>query len=207
MKSFILILTSCTLSSFSFAVQLDSKKIQWILNLKNHGVSKINVCGDANIVNSAKSLNENFLLGVPKKGLVYSGLPSYKRYWEILKQNSKRQAEVELEKEFMNAILWKISADNSIKSLGKPKNIEPKFKTTVKECLEGAEKTIGGNCKHIPVINRESCCLEKFAGLVVTWKESDIEADLLYSPDPSVRLRVIGEKKHRYCQVVDSINL
>ena len=207
MKKFILIFALCSLPLFSFADTIDSKKFKWMENLKIRGISEINICGDANVLNSEKSLRENFLLGMPKHGLIFSKLPALDEYWKILKNYNKDQAQIELKKEFFKTTLWEISEKGMIKSLGNPTSFEAKFTATIKDCIEGANKTIGGNCTHYSIDKRESCCSEKFVGPVISWLSGKKKITLFYSPDPSVRLRIPGEKSHRYCQVVDAINL
>lgn len=98
-----------------------------------------------------------------------------------------------------------MSSDGQVTSLGKPTNIETKFTATIKDCMEGAKNTIEGSCTHIKLESKVQCYFEKFIGPIISWKRDKRKIILMYSPDPSVRLKVVGEKKHRYCHVVESI--
>lgn len=80
------------------------------------------------------------------------------------------------------------------------------FSATIKDCMEGAKTTLGNDCSHLKGDGRHSCCREKFSGPTIFWGDNE-NYKLMYSPDPSVRLKVDGEKTHRYCNVQETIRL
>lgn len=191
--------------NLAFSSTFNPGDFKWMQSLKQSGVNEVNVCGKAGILNSKTSLQKEFITGASKKGFVFSQLPLHSKYWKILKEKNRENAESELKNLFSKTILWEVGLDGKASSLGTPEKIETRFTATVKDCVEGISKTIGGTCNHLAIEQREACCSEKFTGPAITWKKNKEKFTMLYSPDPSVRLRVAGEKNHRYCQVVDSI--
>lgn len=63
-----------------------------MINLKRQGVSEVNICGNANIINTRKSLEKNFLQGDPLKGYLFSQMLPIAKYWEILEAKNYQPA-------------------------------------------------------------------------------------------------------------------
>lgn len=116
------------------------------------------------------------------------------------------EAKAELEKEFSKTHLWKYTKEKGFEDLGTPSKFNSRFSASIKDCMEGAKTTLGNDCSRFEGTSRRGCCGEKFTGPEVSWGSKG-EYTLLYSPDPSTRLKVDGEKKHRYCNVQETIKL
>lgn len=174
----------------------------WMIILSKE--SAVNICGNASIQNTESGLKKNFFLGNPKKGYVFTELPSYDKYWKILKENNLEAAQTKIKSAFSRTALWEIGPDGKTRYLGTPKTVETMFKATVKDCVEGAEKTIGGTCTEGTIEQKSACCREKFTGPVITWKYQEVEYKLDYSPDPSVALTISNSNEPRFCHVKES---
>lgn len=177
----------------------------WIKNAKSQNISRISLCGDSQILNNQRSVMKHFYVG--DKGYFFTEMLPYSDYIRILTEENLKAASEKLTKIFRKSLLWNVKSSGEVVSLGHPSEVNLKFKSTIKDCIEGAEKTIGGNCKRYPKSQRAGCCREKFIGPNIVWKNEGKNIELLYSPDPSVRLRVPGESKHRYCNVVERYRL
>lgn len=187
------------------AKKFNSTDFKWMTKLKEQGVFEVHLCGNLHILNTKKSLEKDFLIGTPKRGFVFSGLPSYEKYWEILKEHELSQAKKRMKEAFSSPILWEISDKGEVRSLGVPNLFEPKFTATVKDCMAGAAKTIGGTCLQESLKDREGCCREKFIGPEISWGNNAVKYTLFYSPDPSILLKIHNQKGRRYCHSIESI--
>ena len=150
-------------------------------------------------------MKKSFLVGPDKTGYLLTGLFSMSRYYQILTENNLEAAKEKLKDELAVVRLWKVGPDNTVQSLGAPKNIRLPFTATIKDCVEGARTTLGNNCSGTPKENRVPCCREKFSGPVIQWGE-DLSYQLLYSPDPSVGL-LLPKGPGRYCNVSTRIEI
>ncbi len=195
------------LSPSVYAQNLVSGSFAWVDPLKAAGVGSFHVCGDEKIQPTKSSLRKNFLVGKEKVGFLLSGLISHSDYFEVLQTQNLEKAKASLRNKIRNAHLWRVSASGEIQDLGAPTNIDLPFTATVKDCVEGARTTLGNDCSTRADFERFTCCREKFSGPRIFWVKVHDEYRLGYSPDPSVRLKVAGEKKHRYCNVQREMKL
>ncbi len=179
----------------------------WIQGLKDVGVESFSVCGSSAIQVTKSSVKKNFLVGDPIRGYIVSDLLSHNKYWEIMKSLNLAAAKADLSTKFSKARIWQVNEDGMIQSQGLPTEVELPFVATVKDCVEGAKTSLGNDCSHHAIDQRMGCCMEKFLGPRISWKTQAGEFKLFYSPDPSVRLRVPGEKNHRYCNVVNLVKV
>jgi len=179
----------------------------WIQGLKEVGAESFSVCGNSAIQVTNSSFKKNFLVGEPIRGYVITDLVSYNEYWASMKSMNLTAAKADLSAKFSKARIWQVGEDRTIQSQGLPTEVELPFVATVKDCVEGAKTSLGNDCSRHPVEQRMGCCMEKFLGPRISWKTQAGDFKLFYSPDPTVRLRVPGEKNHRYCNVVDLVNL
>lgn len=177
----------------------------WRNALSSKGVNEVNLCGSSEIQHTRRSLAKHFI--VNGKGFLFTGLISHDRYWEILKTMKKAEADKEIENIFRSSHLWQISPEGTITDLGLPSKIDLRYKSTVKDCVNGAEKTIGGTCTDKEEPKKIACCSEKFTGPTITWTVNKKDYVLFYSPDPSVRLRVPDERLHRFCHAKDKFKI
>lgn len=192
-------------SSFSAERKINLGDFVWARTLKQQKIDKINICGNADILVTSRSISKDFLIGEPKKGYLFSDLVAYDDYWKILESLSLEKAKTELTNEFKRTVLWQVSESGKVVKIGSPSRVTFAMTSTVKDCMEGAKTTLGNDCSNRK--NRSSCCKEKFVGPNIYWANDQGEFRLSYSPDPSVRLRVPTEIKHRFCHSIDSIVL
>lgn len=168
----------------------------WMESLKEKGIKKVSLCGGRNIQQTKKSLKKDFFIN--GKGYLFSGLVQFDEYWKILKGYNSKTAKEKMRMAFNQSNLWEISEDGKVKNLGPMTEIELSFKRTVKDCVEQGENNYGHQCngsrRHV-----KGCCSEKFRGPKLHWKTSEGTHTLKYNPDPSVKLRVNGEYKNRFC--------
>jgi hypothetical protein len=198
----------CLLSlniAFAAEKKLDPGGLKWPQALKEAGVKEFNVCGTPNIQNSVQSLKSDFFTGKGHKGYLLSGLISYDEYWKILKTQNLNSAKEVLKKAFSKTMLWRVSEDGDVKNFHHPIEILTPFTATIKDCVEGTKTTLGTSCSGYNLEQRESCCSEKFVGLKVVWQGHKDSFVLKYSPDPSIKLKVPGERTNRFCHAVESV--
>lgn len=203
----VIVLTLLFTPTLSLAQRLDTKDFPWAKGLKESQVKSFHVCGDSDIQPTKKSLKKDFLIGKNKSGLLFSGMMSKDEYFTILKTENLESAKSRFRERFSEARLWKVNGNGEIKDIGSPAEIDLPFTATVKDCMEGAKTSLGSDCSMISVASRATCCQEKFSGPRIKWAEGNREYRLGYSPDPSVRLKVPGERKNRYCNVQRAMNL
>ena len=194
------------LSNPVFAEKSENAAFAWAENLKSGGVRQVYVCGSSRILPNRKSMARHFFFGKKKSGYVLSDMPNMKEYFALLQSENFEAAKISVERRLEKTQLWAVQRNGRAKSLGYPSKIEIGFTATVKDCMEGAKTTLGGDCSGRPSGARLACCQEKFVGPRVLWGEKQ-EYQILYSPDPSVRLKVAGEKNHRFCDVQNAIDL
>jgi len=194
-------------TSFALAAVNPSKigSPVWIQGLKDVGIETFSVCGNSAIQVTSSSIKKDFLVGEPPRGYVISDLPSHDEYWESMKSMNLAAAKADLSAKFSKTRIWQVREDGTMQSQGLPTEVKMPFLATVKDCVEGAKTTLGSDCSRFPVDQRTGCCMEKFVGPQISWKTQAGEFKLFYSPDPSVSLRVPGEKNHRYCNVVELV--
>lgn len=206
MKRFFIIFTFL-FPLFSQAKKIKATEVYWLPQVAEKNISEFNVCGNSDIQPTKKSLLKHFSQGAEQTGFFFSNLISSQRYYALLSEKNLEEAKSALEDDFNKTHLWKYSKDKGIEDLGTPRKVDFHFTATIKDCLEGAKTTLGTDCSRFEGTHRRSCCREKFVGPVVFWGSDKEEYKLLYSPDPSIRLKVPGERKHRYCNVQESISL
>lgn len=204
--NYILTLLLVLMSPLSFATGLPVSSLPWLSELTKRNVIEFHVCGDSQVRPTKKSLAKHFVTGSTKAGYLLSNLPTMEDYEGVLSDQNLDAAKVELEQKFRQAHLWKYTEGKGFEDLGTPENFDAAFTATIKDCVEGARTTLGADCSKFQGIARRSCCGEKFVGPVITWGKNS-EYQLLYSPDPSVRLKVAGEKSHRYCVVQEKLRI
>lgn len=178
--------------------------VPWIQKLKDLGVTRVHVCGNSSIRPNLRSVQRDVIMGPGGKGYVLSQMLTHGEYWKLLKENGLEDAKAALTQKFKEAQLWEVSDSGEPKNLGAPIRFEFPMKSTVKDCVNHGEASRGQKCNsNDPTWPRESCCREKFFGPSVFWDGFV----LMYSPDPSVRLKVPGERAHRFCDIVRSFDL
>lgn len=193
-------------SSVTNGASIESSKVNWLSLLLKHLVKEFHVCGNSNIFPTAKSINKDFLLGPEGSGFLFSSLLGHKDFFSLLENQNLEQSRKSMLKAFGEARLWRYTKGAGLQNLGQPTKIEIPFTATVKDCLEGAPRTIGGVCSEERLKVSSSCCREKFVGPIIYWGDQ-FQFKLLYSPDPSVRLRVPGEKLHRFCNIQELVTI
>ncbi len=169
--------------------------------------NKVNICGNRFILNSKSSLKKNFFSAKTKKGYAFTNLVAYDDYWKILKELNLKEAQKSLEDAFSKVSLWEIEMDGTTRFLGTPEKVIVSFKSTVKDCVDGAPKTIGGLCLTGTDKEKTACCMEKFTGPLIIWNYKNIKYKLDFSPDPSVSLNISNTKEVYFCQVKESFKL
>jgi len=194
------------LPSLSQAKVIKISELPWLGKLAEQNVQEFSVCGSSEIQPTKKSLAKHFILGSKPSGYLFSNLLSHQRYFKLLSEKNLDEAKAELQKEFSKTHLWKYTKEKGFEDLGTPTQVASGFSASIKDCMEGAKTTLGSDCSRFDGDSRRSCCAEKFVGPEISW-ETEGEYKLLYSPDPSVRFKVAGEKKHRYCNVQEAIEL
>ncbi len=178
---------------------------EWIKILGTN--NKVNICGNRFILNNGSSLKKNFFSAKTKKGYAFTNLVSYDEYWKILKEQNLESAKKALEDGFLKASLWEIETNGTTRFLGLPDKVEMNFTSTVKDCVEGAQKTIGSQCLNGSEAEKAACCMEKFTGPLVTWKYKKIKYKLNFSPDPSVSFTLSNSKEVYFCQIKENFKL
>lgn len=188
-----------SLMSFSFITQAQN---QWQEKFKAKKINQIHVCGDDQINLNKSAIQKHFF--IKGKAYAFSNLIDYKTYWKILGARKADIAKKDLKQILDETVLWEITGDK-IRSLGKPLPVDFLFKVSIKDCIETGKNNYGGDCSKslIP----KDCCTEKFPSFQMLWKDQGKEFRLMYIPDPSIRLKVSGENKHRYCQAVRPLKL
>lgn len=185
--------------------RLPKNSFAWQAALNDVGLKSVHICGDRHILPTKRSIKKSFHVGPDKSGYLLTGLFPMTRYFQILTENNLEAAKATLKTELSVVRLWKVRSDNTLQSMGPPKEIKMPFTATVKDCVEGARTTLGNNCSRTSIEHRVACCREKFIGPVLEWHDvGDIRLD--YSPDPSVSLNVAGESV-RYCNVTTRIDI
>lgn len=207
MKSFLsFTILSLFLPYVSQATVLKPTELPWLAKLADHSVKEFNVCGSSEIQPTKKSISKHFISGLKPSGYLFSNLLSHQQYFKLLTDKNLNDAKAELQKEFSKTHLWKYTKENGFEDLGTPTKIVSRFSASIKDCMEGAKTTLGNDCTPFKGEGRRNCCGEKFVGPEITWVKGG-EYKLLYSPDPSVRLKVVGEKTHRYCNIREAVSL
>ncbi len=182
------------------AKTINQTDVTWISKIIEKQIKNFNICGSADILLNKKSLNKDFFQGVPPRGYFFTEMISYQEFLDVLASKNLLDAKVALLQKFNISHLWIFTEGKGLEDFGVPSKIDLPFTATIKDCVEGAKTTLGNDCSSYKLSERRSCCAEKFSGPSVYWgKRSDFK--LMYSPDPSVRLKVFGESKHRYCNV------
>lgn len=197
------VLTVTFFSTLGLAKPFKTKDVSWLKDVQEAGLNQISVCGTDKINLSKKSLNRDFLFG--DKGYLMSGLIDENVYWELLKDLPLEQAKEKLVQELKQTKLWVLSKAEGLKSLGEPTKIEMKFKVSIKDCINTGLNHYGQDCSMHQGTRKFHCCREKFPGFKLYWGAQQ-EYRLGYSPDPSIRLKVAGEAKNRYCHT-KSVNV
>lgn len=177
------------------SAQFDPADVPWMASLQKSKVFFIHVCGSADIMPTRKSLARDFIVTPKNDGYFFTKTPGVPEYWTYLRDMTVEDAKRALHDRFKDAHMWRYSEDQLI-DLGIPTKMDFPFTATIKDCVAGSKNSLGGVCR--PDSDRTSCCTEKFAGPVFYWG-SNQEYALKFSPDPSVKLRVKGEKKNRFC--------
>lgn len=177
------------------AKTLDPKEVPWLEELKTRKLFFFHVCGSSDILPTHKSLNKDFVLGTESFGYFFTETPNTPEYWSTLQTQNKEEAINSLRSRFGKAHLWRYSKEGLL-DLGTPTKFDFPFKSTIKDCLEGSENSLGIDCQKNE--HRKACCQEKFNGPLIYWGTNH-EFVLKYSPDPSVKLKVPGESKNRFC--------
>ncbi len=175
--------------------QFDPVDVPWMASLQKSKVFFIHVCGSADIMPTRKSLARDFILGPKDDGYFFTETPGIPEYWTYVREHTLQEAKAALQTRFNEAHLWRYTPDQLV-DLGKPTKMEFPFIATIKDCMNGSKNSLGLVCNSD--MNRKACCAEKFAGPVFYWGPNQDYA-LKFSPDPSVQLRVKGEKKNRFC--------
>jgi hypothetical protein len=181
----------------------DPKEVPWLGDLKQAKVFFFHVCGSENILPMKKSLNRDFAFGAEDQGFFFTQTPSAGEYFSMLETQGLDEAKASFTSQFEKAHLWRHSKSGLV-DLGAPTKIELPFKATIKDCMAGSKNSHGMECR--PDLERRICCYEKFIGPRIYWGANQ-EYILKYSPDPSVKLKVPGESKNRYCNFQQIIEI
>lgn len=203
---FVLVVLAVNLPIFSHALVLNKSDLSWVRKLTEYNVQEFNICGSSEILLSKKSISKNFITSANQSGYLFTNMLSYQQYLKLLSENNLIAAKSEIEKELGQTHLWKYTKKKGIEDLGTPVKVDSRFSASIKDCMEGAKTSLGNDCNRFEGDSRRSCCGEKFVGPEVSWGNKG-EYQLLYSPDPSVRLKIVSEKKHRFCNVQESIRI
>lgn len=179
------------------------KDVSWFPTLQQADILFFHVCGSENIQPTIRSLNRDFALGSEREGYLFTEMPGVGEYRATIKGYKLDEAKQMLTSRFEKAHLW-YHSKNGLKDIGTPTKIDLLFKATVKDCYEDSVNSMGLKCR--PGFEKRICCEEKFMGPVVYWGAHQ-EYILRYSPDPSVRLKVPRESKHRYCNFQSTIEV
>lgn len=184
------------------------KNLPFAESVKKLGVNHLSVCGDADILVTKKSLGKDFQVGKEKRGYLFAGLISQKEYFSILRNSSKSQADKFLGKSFAATKLILVDGSNKASILGTPDSVEYPYQGTIKDCMQGVESRRTKRCeKYQRTDNLKWCCSSKFPGPRVHWKTKHGKFTLKYTPDPSLKLKVPGERKNRYCFSTERLKL
>jgi hypothetical protein len=196
----------------SFARTTKARDIEWVQLLRQNQIQSVHVCGANTIGLGTKSLRRDVMLGSPSVGYVLKDMVDVKTYFDLLTQYSRDEARVELQAAFLKSHLLRIAAatgpggSSKLTDLGPPEKIKFSFTASVKDCMEGAKTTLGADCSRTSLKNRKGCCSEKIVGPTLIWGKNS-EITISYTPDPSVALKVKGEKGSRFCNVQELLVL
>lgn len=174
---------------------MDPKVVPWLEDLKKAKLFFFHVCGSSDIMPYAKSLKRDFAFGDGAQGFFFTDTPGIGEYWSTLKGEKTDAAKKQLKERFEKAHLWRHSKEG-LTDLGTPTKMEFPFAFSIKDCLEGSKNSMGMQCRDDD--KERGCCYEKFLGPKIYWGSKQ-EYILRYTPDPSVKLKVPGESKNRYC--------
>lgn len=188
----------------SQAKTIKTSEVNWLPKLAEKNIREFHVCGNPQIQLNKKSLSKDFAFGFKQAGYLFSNLISFQQYISILSEKNSEEAKSALQAEFSRAHLWKYSKKTGFEDLGTVSKIDLRFSTTIKDCMEGAKTSLGNDCSKLTGDSRRGCCSEKFTGPALYWGNNE-QFKLMYSPDPSVRLKVNKEKNHRYCNVQETV--
>ncbi|MBM4303170.1 MAG: hypothetical protein FJ112_02455 [Deltaproteobacteria bacterium] len=191
--------------AFSASKTINLGEFKWADTLREYKIRKVNVCGNADIQVTKRSIGKDFLIGNPKTGYLFSGLITHEDYWKTLESYDLEKAKANLKNRFNMAVLWQISGAGEVTRIGTPSRVAFAMTATVKDCVNGAKTSLGLDCSNRE--NKLACCKEKFIGPEIYWKDNQGEFRLSYSPDPSIKLKVPNERKLRFCNSIDSIEL
>lgn len=200
------LLLAFSISIFTQAKTMNTSDVTWFASAKKAGITNFNVCGSANISLNKKALNKYFTFGPKKIGYLFTNLSTKEEYDKILRDFNLNDAKSNLYEMLKKTNLWTYSKKEGFKNLGLPSKIEYPFTATVKDCMEGAKTTAGNDCSKNEGDQKMACCREKFAGPIVYWGKNQAYK-LNYSPDPSVSMKVPGEKSSRFCNIRETIEL
>ncbi|MCX6116069.1 MAG: hypothetical protein NT027_00895 [Proteobacteria bacterium] len=204
-----------TVSSFIFSsaapvgkVKLKVSDIPWATAVIDQVKgSPVTLCGTPDLILTKKSLAKDFFFADENLSYFAVNLVRNADFYEFMGQNERKGIEPKLKELFGAARFYSIHSKTlEIVDLGKPTDIEVNLTATILDCVNGAETSMGNTCSGRDVKQREDCCSEKFIGPTVYFGP-ERKLTLHYAPDPSVLLKVKGNKKGYYCHVSDDLYL
>ncbi len=181
-------------------------EVPWLSLLSKKSVNAFHVCGNSDIFANAKSIKQNFLVEPEKYGYLFSNMLSVSEFNALLRTSNGEVAKQEINKAFKASSLWKYSEKNGFESVGAPIRVELPFTSSIKDCVEGKSTNYGDHCSSENLKKRQNCCSEKFPSPILYWGEPD-QYTLFYEPGSGIRLKVPDEKKHRFCNFFDLIQI
>lgn len=205
--SYFFILTVVLHSQYSSIAEAKVTTQSWKQSLREKKIYKVIVCGDENIQTTKKSLEHNFFMD--GKGYLFNNLITSSEFWNVLKTEDTEKAKQKLSDLFKASELLEVDEKSGLlTNLGNPSSIQLDFKQSVKSCVEIGENSRGSNhCKNLQIAEREQCCMEKFVTPLARWGQNEKEFKLFFEPGSGVRLSVAGERRHRFCQVHQRLDI
>jgi len=193
-------------SSEAKASVIMSNKFSWLPLLTKSSVNAFHVCGNSDIMPNADSISRNFILGPEKDGYLFSSMLSVNDFNNMLKKLNREVAKQTIENAFKKSILWKYSEKNGLENLGIPVSIDLPFTYSIKDCIEGSPTNYGHQCSSKDLVSIQNCCSTKFPSPKLFWGDQH-QYTLIYDPGNGIRLKIPNEKKHRFCNIYDLIQI
>ncbi len=169
---------------------------------------QVSLCGPPSLILTKKSLAKDFFFKNETRSYFFTGLVNHNDFYDFMSKNSRKELDPKIKELFGNAKLYSIDKKTfAIEEIGAPASVDIKDITaTILDCKNGSKTSIGNDCPAREKSELEYCCREKFIGPTVYFGP-DRSFNLGYTPDPSIRLKVKGQKIAYFCHIFENLYL
>ncbi len=169
---------------------------------------RVSLCGQPSLILTKKSLAKDFFFKIETRSHFFTGLVNHDGFYDFMSKNSRTGLDPKIKDLFSSARLYSIDEKTlEIEDLGGPTRVDINDITaTILDCNNGSKTSIGNDCSAVKESHRNDCCHEKFIGPTVFFGP-DQHIELGYTPDPSIRLKLKGQKIAYFCHISEDFYL